>query len=44
MLFFLGFFLAKISKESILKYGMQMVLAGILTGLVSTALLLIGRN
>jgi VIT1/CCC1 family predicted Fe2+/Mn2+ transporter len=42
MLFFLGLFLAKISEKSIWKYGMQMILAGVFTAIISTALQLIG--
>jgi len=44
ILWLLGSFLASVSESSRIKYGMQMVLAGILTAIISTALSPVRRN
>ena len=44
VLFLLGTYLANISKDSILKYGMQMVLAAVLTSIISLGLGQLARN
>jgi predicted membrane protein (TIGR00267 family) len=38
LLFFLGAYLAKISKDSILKYGIKMTLVGVLTAIITILL------
>jgi predicted membrane protein (TIGR00267 family) len=44
ILFGLGSFLASVSEKSRLKYGMQMILAGVITAIISTAISSVGRS
>ncbi len=44
ILFGLGSFLASVSEKSRFKYGMQMILAGVITAIISTAIMTVGRS